>query len=180
VTAGRGHAHGRCPRRAFLALAVLGTLTVPGCGYSLRGTLPPHIRTVAVPVFANRTQQPAVENVLTRAVAEAFSTNGRLRVVRPEEADAILEGEITGYELHSLAFDPAANVRQYRLLVTMNLRFRDVREQRVMFERAGFQERADFQVTGAVAETLAREDAALRTAAVEIARTVVALALERF
>jgi hypothetical protein len=151
-----------------------------GCGYSFRGTLPDHLRTVAVPVFANRTAEPGVEGVLTRAVVDAFATTGRLRVVRPEEADAVLEGEITGYQLQSIAFDPAANVRQYRLWVTLNLRFRDVRQQRVLFERRGVQERADFRVSAAVAESLVREDAALRAAAAEIARTVVALTLDRF
>jgi hypothetical protein len=180
VTAAPGSRRAGSPGRAVLALALAGVLTTPACGYSLRGTLPSHIRTVAVPVFANRTPEPAVENVITRALVEAFSTNGRLRVVRPEQADAILEGEITGYELASVAFDPAANVRQYRLLLTMNVRFRDLHANRVMFERTGFQERADFRVPAAVSETLVREDAALRTAAVEIARAVVALALERF
>ena len=179
MTAGGG-ARGRRRHRSLLALALLGALSLPACGYSVRGTLPAHIRTVAVPVFTNRTREPAVENVITRAVVEAFSTNGRLRVVRPEHADAILEGEIIGYQLQSVAFDPTASVRQYRLLVTMNLRFRDVRHDRVMLERASFQEQADFGVPAAVAETLVREDAALRAAAAEIARTVVAFTLEPF
>ncbi|MGH7323648.1 MAG: LPS assembly lipoprotein LptE [Candidatus Rokuibacteriota bacterium] len=161
----------------LLAVIALG----PGaCGYSVRGTLPEHIQTVAVPVFANHTSEPAVENFITRAVVEAFSTSGRLRVVTPERADALLEGEITGYELVSVAFDPGANVRVYRLVVTMNLRFRDVRENKVLFQRAGLQERADFRVPGAVSETLVREQAALRTAAIDIGRAVVSLALERF
>ena len=41
---------GRGRALALLALIALGA----GCGYSWRGTLPPHIRTVGVPVFANR------------------------------------------------------------------------------------------------------------------------------
>jgi hypothetical protein len=161
-----------------LMLAVL--LAAGGCGYSFRGTLPEHIRSIAVPVFTNRTREPAVENVITQAVVVAFSTNGRLRVERAERADSLLEGEITGYELQSLAFDPAANVRRYRLVVTMNLRYRDLRENKLMFERAGFSERADFQVAAAVSQTLVQEDAALRQAAVEIGRSVVALTLDRF
>jgi hypothetical protein len=92
----------------------------------------------------------------------------------------MLEGEITGYELVSLAFDPSAAVRRYRLIVTMNLRYRDLRERALVFERSGVQERADFQVGAAVSETLVQEDAALRAAAVEIARAVVALTLDRF
>lgn len=169
----------RAPWPGAWRILVLAAISV-GCGYSLRGALPPDLRTVAVPVFANRTAEPGVEGILTRAVVDAFATNGRLRVVRAEEADVVLEGEITGYQLQSIAFDPAANVRQYRLWVTLNLRLRDVRRQRLLFERSGVQERADFRVSAAVAETLVREDAALRAAAAEIGRTVVALTLDRF
>lgn len=167
-------------RRRLGAAALAAALLIGGCGYSLRGNLPGHLRTIGIPAFKNRTSEPAVDNIVTRAVVEAFSTNGRLRVVRPEEADAILEGEVTGYELLSVAFDPAANVRLYRLIVTMNLRFRDVRENRVIYERIGAQERAEFRVPASVSETLAREEVALRNAAVDIGRAVVAFTIERF
>lgn len=164
--------------RGFAALALV--LSLGGCGYALRGNLPDDIKTVAVPVFGNRTGEPAVENLITRAVIEAFSTNGRLRVVAADAADAILEGDVVGYQLESIAFDPRANVRQYRLLVTLNLRFRDVRRNTVLFQRDGFQEKADFRVLGAVSENISREETALRAAAVDIARAVVSLAIERF
>lgn len=172
----RRDASPRLRAAAVLALAaVLG-----GCGYALRGTLPPHIQTVAVPIFANRTAEPAVEGFLTRAVVEAFATNGRLRVVGRADADAVLEGEVVGYDVLSIAFDPGANVRQFRLVVTMNLRFRDVRRHVVLFEQTGFQERADFRVLGQVSDTISLEETALRQAAVVIARTVVSLAVDRF
>jgi hypothetical protein len=100
--------------------------------------------------------------------------------VHPDDADAILDGEVVGYRIDSIAFDPRANARQYRLYVTLNLRFRDVKRQTVLFEQSGLQERADFQVFGAVADTISREEAALRVAAVQIAQTVVNLAVERF
>lgn len=163
-------------RLAALALVLI----LGGCGYSLRGNLPEDIKTVAVPVFRNRTAEPAVENLLTRAVIEAFSTNGRLRVVGAEAADSILEGDVVGYQIESVAFDQRANVRQYRLLVTLNLRFRDVRRNALLFQRDGLQEKADFRVLGAVSENISREETALRAAAVDIARAVVGLAIERF
>jgi hypothetical protein len=158
-------------------LVLLGSA---GCGYGLRGSLPSHIQTVGVPVFKNSTAEPAVENFLTRAIVEAFSTNGRLRVVTPERADSILEGEVVAYDVQSIAFDPRLNVRQYRLVVTLNLRYRDVRENRVVFDRRHIQERADFQVPGTVSETIAREESALRVAASEIARSVVSFTVEPF
>ena len=164
-------------RRAGAALLVACLLG--GCGYSLRGNLPGHIKTVAVPVFANRTAEPAVENMLTRAVVDAFSTDGRLRVVKPEEADALLEGEVVGYDIQSIAFDSRANIRQYRLVVTLNLKFKDVRNNALLFERTGLQEKADFRVLGVVAQNISREESALRLAAIDIARAVVSLAVER-
>lgn len=166
--------------RARVGAALALALALGGCGYSLRGNLPEDIKTVAVPVFRNRTGEPAVENLLTRAVIEAFSTNGRLRVVAAAAADSILEADVVGYQLESVAFDPRANIRQYRLLVTLNVRFRDVRRNTILFQRDGFQEKADFRVLGAVSENISREESALRAAAVDIARAVVSLAVERF
>lgn len=166
----------RSPRLAVLALA----LTVAGCGYSLRGTLPPDIRTVAVPIFTNRTPQPAIEALVTRAILDAFATQGRLAVARPEVADAILEGEIVTYDVISIAFDRRANVQQYRLVLTLNLRMRDRRRDTVLFQRTGLREQADFRVFGTVAETIAREETAVREAALEIARSVVSQAVHRF
>jgi hypothetical protein len=159
----------------LLALLVLG-----GCGYTVHGTLPSHVKTVAVPIFRNRTSEPAIEGFITRAVVEAFSTNGRLRVVNTAEADAILDGEIVGYTVTSIAFDKDANVRLYRLLVTLNLKMRDVRQNTTLFQQDGVREQADFRVQNAVSQTISREETALRAAAVDIGRAVVSLAVTRF
>jgi outer membrane lipopolysaccharide assembly protein LptE/RlpB len=169
----------RIGRAPALGLALLA-LGLAGCGYSFRGTLPDHIKTVAVPVFTNRTAEPAVENWLTSAVVEAYATNGRLRVVKTQEADAILDGEVVGYSVQSIAFDNQANVRVYRLLVTMNIKLRDVRRNSVLFEQQGLREKSDFQVLGAVSQTIGAEEGAVRSAAREIARSIVSLTIDRF
>jgi outer membrane lipopolysaccharide assembly protein LptE/RlpB len=165
--------------RPGAVLLALGTL-LGGCGYTVHGTLPSHINTIAVPIFQNRTPEPAVEGFITRAVVEAFSTNGRLKVVGSEAADAVLDGEIVGYSVTSIAFDQDANVRQYRLLVTVNLRMRDVRRNTVLFQQNDVREQADFRVQGAVSQTISREETALRAAAVDIGRAIVSLAVTRF
>jgi len=163
-------------RAVLLLLVVL----LGGCGYTVHGTLPSHINTVAVPIFRNHTPEPAIESLITRAVVEAFSTNGRLKVVSSGQADAILDGEITNYSISSIAFDRDANVRQYRLLVTVNLRMRDVRRNTVLFQQSGVSEQADFRVQNAVSQTISREETALRAAAVDIGRAIVSLAITRF
>jgi outer membrane lipopolysaccharide assembly protein LptE/RlpB len=163
-------------RRAGLLLAVL----LGGCGYTVNGTLPSHIKTVAVPIFENRTPEPAIEGLITRAVVEAFSTNGRLKVVSRDQADAVLDGVITSYNISSIAFDKDANVRQYRLLVTLSLRMRDLRRNTMLFQQTDVREQADFRVQNAVSQTISREETALRAAAVDIGRAIVSLAVARF
>ena len=165
-------------RRGLLLVSAF--LLLGGCGYSVRGSLPGHIRTVAIPVFANKTQEPGVENFLTRAVVNAFVTSGRLKVVRLEDADSILEGEVTGYQLNALSFNRQANVQEYRLTVTLNLQFKDVKNNVVLCCQEGIQEKADFQVQGQVSATISSEESALRTAAVDIGRAIVNRIVERF
>lgn len=168
-------------RRRLGGLAVtIAALALGACGYSFRGTLPSHINTVAVPMFLNRTSQPGVEAIITRAVAQAFSTNGRLRVVRAADADAILDGEVTGYSVAPIAFDQSLGIQQYRLIVLLNLKMRDMRRNTVLFQQNGVSEQADFRVIGSVSTTISIEQTALDFAATEIARSIVSLAIDRF
>jgi outer membrane lipopolysaccharide assembly protein LptE/RlpB len=167
-------------RRLPFAALLAGLAALSACGYSFHGTLPDHIKTIGVPILINRTQQPAVESVITRAIVDAFATNGRLKVVRPEDADSILDGEVIGYSIGPIAVDPSLGVQQYRLSVTLNLRMRDMRRNVVVFQQSGFSEQADFRVAGNVAQTLSVEAGALQQAATEIGRSVMSLALDRF
>lgn len=165
--------------RRILGLAV-AALLLAGCGYSTSGNLPEHIKTVAVPIFRNRTLEPGVETAVTSGVVNAFSSGGRVRVVPLAEADAILEGEVVGYSLDGLAFDRNANVRAYRLQLVLNVEFRDVRRSALLWRQEGLQQTSDFQVAGSVSDTVARGQGAVLQAASEIGRKVVNLAVDRF
>jgi len=87
---------------------------------------------------------------------------------------------VVGYTVQSIAFDNQANVRQFRLVVTMNIRLRDVRRSSILFEQQNLREKADFQVQGAVSQTIGVEEGAVRTAATEIGRSIVSLTVDRF
>ena len=169
-------------RAAHLLTAVVLACLVGGCGYSvgLGGNLPSHLKTVAVPIFVNSTQQPAVETLITAAVVNAFVTSGRLKVVSVRESDSILEGDITGYDLDSIAYNPQINITEYRLRVRVNILFRDVKQGTTLWKQDGLEQWADFRVEGQVSETLAREGVAARQAAVEIGRRIVSSAVDRF
>jgi outer membrane lipopolysaccharide assembly protein LptE/RlpB len=159
---------------------ILVAILLAGCGYSTRGSLPDHIKTVAVPIFKNRTLEPGVETAITSGVVNAFSSGGRVKVVPIDEADAILQGEVVGYSLDGLSFDTNANVRAYRLRLVLNVEFRDVRRSAMLWRQEGLSETSDFQVAGQVSDTIARGQGAVQQAAAEIGRKVVNLAVDRF
>ena len=72
------HASVRHPCRSLLSCSALS-----GCGYHTLGAathLPPDVRTLAVPVFATRTEAYHTETVMTEAVIREFATRTRLRV----------------------------------------------------------------------------------------------------
>ena len=168
-------------RRTGRALGlILAAVVLAGCGYSTKGSLPDHIKTVAVPIFKNRTLEPGVDSAITSGVVNAFSSGGRVKVVPIDEADAILQGEVVAYSLEGLAFDRNANVQAYRLRLVLNVEFRDVKRSAMLWRQEGLSETSDFQVQGQVSDTIARARGAVSQAAVEIGRKVVNLALDRF
>ena len=176
--------HGDMSRRsrraaAGLLLALAGFLPA-GCGYSFRGNLPGHLKTVAVPVFKNRTEVAGLETTITSAVISAFSSGGRLRVVPVEQADSILEGEIVGYQIDGAGFDRNANVQAYHLRVVLNVAFRDVRQNKLLWQEKGLTQTSDFQVQGQVSDTLAQGSGAASQAAADIGRKIANAAVELF
>jgi hypothetical protein len=168
----------RAPRA--LALGAALTLLAAACGYSTKGNLPAHVKTVAVPVFKNLTQEPSIENIITSAVVNAFSSGGKLKVVPLAQADSVLEGEVTGYQVESIAYDQSSNAQVFRLRVDLNVQFRDLRDRSMLWRQEGLHEQADFRVAGQVTQTIGIEEGAARQAALEIGRKIVGLAVDRF
>ena len=166
-------------RGALLAAALVAS-AAGGCGYTLQGNLPEHLKTVSVPVFKNKTTEAGAESTITAAVVNAFTSNGRLRVVSLDKADAVLEGEITGYSVQSLTYDSKLNLRSYRLTVSMDVSFRDLRRSELLWQQSGLVEEVAFDVAGQVSDTISREEGAVKQAALEIGRKVVNRAVDRF
>ena len=166
--------------RAFLPAVLILAAAAGGCGYTLQGNLPDHLKTVSVPVFKNRTTEAGAESTITAAVINAFTSNGRLKVVSLDQADSVLDGEVTGYQVQSLTYDSRLNLRSYRLTVTMNVRFRDLRRTELLWQENGLVENVSFDVAGQVSDTISREEGAVKQAALEIGRKLVNRAVDRF
>lgn len=81
----------------FAALLVPVFLLASCAGYQLGGNKPTSllkVKTISVPMFKNDTLHPRAEALATSAVANAFVLDGTYRIVKQENADAVLEGKL--------------------------------------------------------------------------------------
>ena len=87
-----------------------------GCGYHLVGTgssLPPHLKTIFISIFKNTSSQPEIHRELTSAVLESFISDGRLEVVKKDDANLIMDATLTYYKQRNVSFgsqDLVANI----------------------------------------------------------------------
>ena len=81
----------------LLALLIPVLALVSCTGYQLGGVKPAslaHVKTISVPMFSNGTLHPRASALATSAVANAVAQDGTYRIVRGEDADAVLEGTL--------------------------------------------------------------------------------------
>jgi hypothetical protein len=127
-----------------LAAAAL-LLALAGCGYQWHTPYREDIKTVAVPVFVNRTYQRGLEVSLSRAVVEDIETHTPYKVVSKEEADTILEGEITSSSLATIGVDPQTNLpREQEFNVQVSFTWKNLRTGQIMVQRKNFEEKSSY------------------------------------
>jgi len=165
----------------FFKLACgIGVLALAGCGYQSNGSfdaqpgLKPYkwsslyredISTVAVPIFANKDFRRGIEFSLTSAVVKQMEATSPYRVAPKDRADTILEGEIVSVDLSTLSRDIRTAIPQEQLYVmTVNLRWRDLRTGRILLERRNFQQTAPFYGTLGEGEFVGSQEAVERLA----------------
>jgi hypothetical protein len=107
-------------------------LVTAGCSYTTRNALPAHVHTIAVPVFRNTTYvrdyTRKLEVELTEATRQAFIQAGELKLAGREDADLILEGDVTGLDREVLRSDRFGEAAEIRLIVRARISVYDVKE----------------------------------------------------
>jgi len=167
-------------RFGFAALAAcaaaLGVLCAGCAGYRLGSTPPPGIKTLYVPAFVNRTGEPDVDTVATRAVIQEIQRDGTLGLSDAANADAHLYVTVTDYNLEPLRYDAnrAKTTREYRLLLTAEAEFRRRDPEEVLAKRK-LRGDATFELVGNLATAKIE---ALPRAAEDLAHDIVEMLVE--
>jgi hypothetical protein len=105
---------------------LLGAVCVgTGCGYTVKSSLDEKYQSIYVAPFENASREYDLQAPLTNAVTRKFLTDGRLEVVGPGEADLLLEGVVTGYNVKGVTYDEEDEVTQFLCVVTAGVRVTD-------------------------------------------------------
>jgi hypothetical protein len=91
-------------------------------------------QTIAVSPFYDQSPEYDLQAPLSNALVRKFITDARLRVVKPEEADLLLEGVILDLHRKGLTHDQNDEVTQSLLVVTAAVRLTDVKTGEVVWE----------------------------------------------
>jgi hypothetical protein len=121
--------------KLIMAVLFLGAC---GCAYTTRNALPPHMKTIAVPMFANKTfieeYTRKLEVEVTEAVRNAFIQTGELKLAGREDADLILEGSVSKLDREVLRTTRYGDPAEVRLVVRARISVYDVKEAKYLFK----------------------------------------------
>jgi outer membrane lipopolysaccharide assembly protein LptE/RlpB len=173
-------------RRPAVLIAIAFALAgLTACGYHTVGAathLPPGTKTLAVPVFATRTNSNRTETEMTTAVIREFATRTRLRVTPNDnaDADATLHGTILTQTVAPLTYNSDTQQSSSFLItivVSVTLKARDGR---VLYRNDNYVFRQQYQATTDLPTFLDESPAAVERLSRDFARSLVADVLESF
>lgn len=164
---------------------ILLFLLVPwtGCGYRVasHNRLPDQVGSVAVVTLENLTTYYQVEQILTRSLVLeiARSTNWNVKN-RPEDAQSVLEGEITRMVVSPVTFGRASFGSTFLVTLYAKVRMKDRRNDKVLYENNDYIFRDEYVINVDVDNFFSEMNPALERMSEDFASSLVATILEDF
>ena len=102
---------------------IILSLSLLSCGYHFAGTgnLPANIKTIAIEVLKNRTNEVGVENRFTNDIIYEITRNEKVTLTNSKRAEAILSGVIKSVEDDTIAHTEAYTSEQRRIEFVFDL-----------------------------------------------------------
>ena len=114
--------------RRVVLICLLAVLSagLSGCGYKFvgqGGAFPQNVQRIYVEMFQNNTTQTGLENTITNAIVFEFTRRNKAGLASSlEQADAVLNGVVTGKTVQTVAPRGKDAAAQRRVTLSMNLK----------------------------------------------------------
>ena len=172
-------------RSALPAFCLLLSAFLLSCGYHVAGRgdrLPPDIKTIAVPIFANQSPTFRIEQKVADAITREFVERTKFEVTpNPAGADAVLKGTIKEVSRGVIAYDlTSGRASSLQIQVWADVKLLDLHSNKVVFANPNFVFREEYQVSQTTSGLFEEDQAALDRLSRDVARTLVTDVLENF
>lgn len=135
--------------------------------------------TVSIPIFANKTYKPNLENILLNDLIDEFSRRRGLRVKEMESSDYTLSGEVLTYGKVVVSYTGYDIAKEYRATMTVTATLRKNSTQRIMW-RGNLTWSQDYPANSDIAIQQNSEDAAIQEISRRLAQQIYLKLVEDF
>ncbi len=174
-----GQGRGGVLRGRGRPLLLPALLLLVGCGYVGGGSLAFDLERITLTARDEVTARADLRPALLAALAARFAEDGRIRLVEPGQAQAILESRVVGLASEPVAFDQGDVARRFRVVLTLEVTLRDRAGNGTLLKEMVRGE-AYYSAPVGITGTRAAEEEGIRRAVGEAARRAVLLLLEGF
>ena len=114
-------------KRVYYIVLLVSIFVITDCSYySMAGSIPPHIKSIAIPLVNNQTAEFGIAENITDNIIEVFNEENILRIVDSDNADSILRGTIISLDDAPYTFSSEEAVSEYRINISMEVTWKDV------------------------------------------------------
>ena len=145
-------------------------------------SLPPTVRTIAVPTFRNETYRFKIEQTLTAAVIREMLSRTSYRVQSSEAgSDAVMNGVVTAIYSSPIVFDPSSG-RTTEVLITVSMRVtvQDAATRKTLYEADDLVFREPYQISSDPTIYFGEDEAALERLSRQVASSLVSTLIGNF
>jgi hypothetical protein len=169
----------------FSAFCLLLSAFFLSCGYHVAGRgerLPPDIKTIAVPIFANQSSTFRIEQKLAAAITREFLERTKFQITPVSAgADAVLKGTVKEVSRGVITYDlTTGRASSLQIQVVADVKLLDLHSNKVVYANPNFVFREEYQVSQTTSGLFEEDQAALDRLSRDVARTLVTDLLENF
>ncbi len=114
---------------------MLGAALALGCGpYSFSGSTATHLKTIAVPVFEDRTAEFGIKERLSNTIIDEFTRDNTLKIADRRVADSVLLGTLLRVEERAGVYDENRTVQKIRIFLTVDMKYEDLKKKKNVWE----------------------------------------------
>jgi len=118
--------------KKFIIIFII-VLFAAGCSYSVYTSEYPHLKTIQVIPFENKTSEYYLSQDSQNELVRLFISDGRLKI-NTQNPDCTLKGSILDYKKKIYSYDNSGNIKEYQVSILFTLEFYDIKYAKIIYE----------------------------------------------